>query len=66
MRTPGTISTTAAERIATTIPYRLGHTAPAIRAYDAAIAHTENTAEQTFLRRRRDELAAANRRAEHH
>ncbi|MEV5837777.1 RNA polymerase sigma factor [Nocardia sp. NPDC052112] len=38
---------------------RLGRTAPAIRAYEAAIAHTDNTAEQTFLRRRRDELDSA-------
>ncbi|WP_062986729.1 RNA polymerase sigma factor [Nocardia anaemiae] len=39
---------------------RLGRTAEAIQAYDAAIARTDNTAEQTFLRRRRDELASAN------
>ncbi|MFI7670960.1 RNA polymerase sigma factor [Nocardia sp. NPDC049526] len=38
---------------------RLGRTAEAIQAYDAAIAHTENTTEKTFLRRRRDELASA-------
>ncbi|MEV6339250.1 RNA polymerase sigma factor [Nocardia vinacea] len=38
---------------------RLGRTAEAIQAYDAAIAHTDNTAEQTFLRRRRDDLASA-------
>lgn len=39
---------------------RLGRTAEAMQAYDAAIAHTDNTAEQTFLRRRRNELASAN------
>ncbi|WP_327097271.1 RNA polymerase sigma factor [Nocardia vinacea] len=39
---------------------RLGRTPEAIQAYDAAIAHTDNTAEQTFLRRRRNELASAN------
>ncbi|WP_433755891.1 RNA polymerase sigma factor [Nocardia sp. CA-135398] len=39
---------------------RLGRTADAIHAYDAAITHTENTAEQTFLRRRRDALTSAN------
>ncbi|WP_433714917.1 RNA polymerase sigma factor [Nocardia sp. CA-084685] len=37
---------------------RLGRTAEALYAYDAAIAHTDNAAEQIFLRRRRDELTA--------
>lgn len=40
---------------------RLDRTTEAIQAYDAAIAHTENTAEQTFLRRRRNELASDGR-----
>ncbi|WP_051181915.1 RNA polymerase sigma factor [Nocardia vinacea] len=40
---------------------RLDRTTEAIQAYDAAIAHTANTAEQTFLRRRRNELASAGR-----
>jgi RNA polymerase sigma-70 factor (ECF subfamily) len=35
---------------------RLGRRAEAAAAYDAAIAHTANTAEQTFLRHRRDGL----------
>jgi RNA polymerase sigma-70 factor, ECF subfamily len=35
---------------------RLGRTGEAAEAYDAAIAHTANAAEQSFLRRRRDEL----------
>lgn len=35
---------------------RLGRTGEAITAYDAAIAHTANTTEQTFLRHRRDQL----------
>ncbi|WP_330254001.1 RNA polymerase sigma factor [Nocardia sp. NBC_00565] len=39
---------------------RLGRNTEAIRFYDTAIAHTDNTAEKTFLRRRRDGLAAAN------
>jgi RNA polymerase sigma-70 factor (ECF subfamily) len=39
---------------------RLGRAAEAIHAYDAALAHTDNTAEQIFLRRRRDELTSAN------
>ncbi len=37
---------------------RLGRAAEAREAYDAAIAHTDNIAEQALLRRRRDELAA--------
>jgi len=39
---------------------RLGRNTEAISAYDTAIAGTENTAEKTFLRRRRDELTSAN------
>lgn len=35
---------------------RLGRDAEAAQAYDAALARTENAAEQTFLRRRRAEL----------
>ncbi|MGN9911544.1 RNA polymerase sigma factor [Phytohabitans sp. LJ34] len=35
---------------------RLGRTAEAAAAYDAAISHTANTAEQSFLRRRRAAL----------
>ncbi|MFQ6328538.1 RNA polymerase sigma factor [Nocardia sp. CWNU-33] len=37
---------------------RLGRTAEAVAAYDRAIAHTENLAEQTFLRSRRSAIAA--------
>ncbi|MGB8383426.1 MAG: sigma-70 family RNA polymerase sigma factor [Dermatophilaceae bacterium] len=37
---------------------RLQRTDEAVTAYDAAIAATENRAEQAYLRRRRDELAA--------
>ncbi|WP_433193184.1 RNA polymerase sigma factor [Nocardia sp. CA-107356] len=39
---------------------RLGRNTEAITAYDTAITGTENTAEKTFLRHRRDELASAN------
>jgi RNA polymerase sigma-70 factor (ECF subfamily) len=35
---------------------RLGREAAAAEAYEAAIAHTENTAERAFLRRKRDTL----------
>ncbi|MFI6600034.1 RNA polymerase sigma factor [Nonomuraea sp. NPDC050536] len=37
---------------------RLGRDAEAARSYDAALARTENAAEQAFLRRRRAELTA--------
>lgn len=37
---------------------RLGRTAEAATAYDAAVARTQNTAEQEFLRRRRRALPA--------
>ncbi|MBV9583056.1 MAG: RNA polymerase sigma factor [Chloroflexi bacterium] len=36
---------------------RLARTSDAVLAYDAAIAHTQNLAEQAYLRRRRDELS---------
>ncbi|MEV4239005.1 RNA polymerase sigma factor [Nocardia sp. NPDC049737] len=39
---------------------RLGRNTEAIRAYDTAITRTPNTAERTFLRRQRDNLASAN------
>jgi RNA polymerase sigma-70 factor (ECF subfamily) len=38
---------------------RLGRDADAVRAYDAAIARTENEAERRFLRRRREALATS-------
>jgi RNA polymerase sigma-70 factor (ECF subfamily) len=38
---------------------RLGRTADAASAYEAAIAHTENASERTFLERRRQELTRA-------
>ncbi len=40
---------------------RLGRTAEAVEAYDAALALAGTTAERTFLRRRRDESAAPDR-----
>ncbi len=40
---------------------RLGRTAEAVQACDAALALAGNAAERTFLRRRRDELAAPDR-----
>ncbi|MGA8113303.1 MAG: RNA polymerase sigma factor [Actinocatenispora sp.] len=38
---------------------RLGRTADAVRAYDEALAHTDNAAERAFLRRSRRALARA-------
>jgi RNA polymerase sigma-70 factor (ECF subfamily) len=38
---------------------RLGRDAEAVRAYDAALARTENEAERSLLRRRRDALRAS-------
>ena len=40
---------------------RLGRNVEAMRAYDAAIARSDNTAEKSFLQRRRAALAAASR-----